>query len=758
MLDYLSEAAGMVVVGETKIDGRITLLSRQPVTLDEAVELLDSILNTRGYAVVRNGRTLKIVSLDKARKELIPVHSGNDPAKIGTSDKVITQVIPIRYADAAKLKTDLSSLLPDGADLSANAASNALILTTTEANIRRLVEIISAIDVHLSEVQQVKVYQLKFANAASAAKLITDIFKPDATSQAGGNPFAALRQMFRGPGGGPGGPMAAMAAAQGNSQNDTGLHAPKVTASSDDRTNTLVVSAPPDVLTVITNVVAELDANPAEQQAVFTYPVRNGQAVNIAAVLNNTFGWSASTTSSTSSTNRYSSGTSNNVMNTRSGGSSFGSSSGGLNRNTSTGSGGYNTNSNANRTSPSSSYPGSGVRSPSASTVQAANSLMGQVYVVADPDTNSLLVTASSSSYPRVKAILDDLDRPVPQVLIKALIAEVTHTNGSDLGAELSAMNIRAFSTSLDANGNAVLTPSRGQSGNTSFPALTPGTGLNVSILEENFTAAIRALAVTSKLDILSRPYILTGDNQPAQIFIGSQFPLPTNTIISDTGQTTTPYQYDQIGLSLDVTPHINPLGLVTLDVFPQIASESGETLQIGPGVNVPVFAVRSAFSRVAVRDGQTIVIGGLMEDKITEAVEKVPLLGDCPIIGALFRHTVKNKSKTELLIFLTPHVAELPEELAGMGKQEVKGTKLLPNAVDKGVFQEHMKGLRIGAASRPAPIRPEITPTTRPATTQPACDQATTQPRELEQNYSPRPPKEQSSGGEGGAEGRVGK
>jgi Flp pilus assembly secretin CpaC len=119
--------------------------------------------------------------------------------------------------------------------------------------------------------------------------------------------------------------------------------------------------------------------------------------------------------------------------------------------------------------------------------------------------------------------------------------------------------------------------------------------------------------------------------------------------------------------------------------------------------VSMPVIAIRSAQSRVAIRDGQTIVIGGLMEDRITESVDKVPILGDIPLVGALFRHTVKNKSKTELLIFLTPHVAQAPEDLAGMSEQETAGTKLLPGAVDKGVFKEHMEGMRRGAASRPA-------------------------------------------------------
>jgi general secretion pathway protein D len=153
----------------------------------------------------------------------------------------------------------------------------------------------------------------------------------------------------------------------------------------------------------------------------------------------------------------------------------------------------------------------------------------------------------------------------------------------------------------------------------------------------------------------------------------------------------------------VNVTPHINPQGLVTLDVYPEISTATGATVAISNTVQAPLFAIRSAQSRVAIRDGQTIVIGGLMEDRVTESVDKVPLLGDIPLVGSLFRHTVKNKSKTELLIFLTPHVAEAPDLLPGMSKDEISGLKLTPKAVAPGVYEEHMRGLERGAASRPA-------------------------------------------------------
>ena len=241
VVEYLSAAAGLVVVQEVPIEGRITLLSQQPVSVDEAVSLLDSVLRAKNLAAVRNGRTLKIVTVDQAKRELVPVLFGNEPEAIPPTDRIVTQVIPIRYADAVKLKTDLATLIPAGADVTTNAASNSLIITSTQASIRRIAEIIRAIDVHTSEVSQVKVFQLRNADATSAAKLITETFKQDQPAQQQSAMPFPFRRGFMREGMGP----------QEETQQTEQKGTLKVTASADTRTNTLVVSAPPDVLKVI---------------------------------------------------------------------------------------------------------------------------------------------------------------------------------------------------------------------------------------------------------------------------------------------------------------------------------------------------------------------------------------------------------------------------------------------------------------------------------------------------------------------------
>jgi general secretion pathway protein D len=313
---------------------------------------------------------------------------------------------------------------------------------------------------------------------------------------------------------------------------------------------------------------------------------------------------------------------------------------------------------------------------------QSLSDLLEQVYFEADTDTNALLVMATPKNWARIKEILDDLDKPVPQVLIKVLLAEVTHSDSLDLGIEFSMLNMRS-------DGDSSLF-------STDFDLVSKG--LILRTIEGEVDVALHALEKDGKLDILSRPYILTSNNQTATITVGEEVPFIRDTRLTDTGQTINTIEYEDIGIILEVTPHINPDGLVIMDVSPEISATTADTVPISETVNAAVFAKRSSVSRVSVHDGQTIVIGGLVKDQLTESVEKVPLLGDIPILGAAFRNTEKDKEKTELLIFLTPYVVTRPEELQQMSESIQSESQLVPNAVAPGVFEKHMSGMQKSA------------------------------------------------------------
>ncbi|MGD0092940.1 MAG: type II secretion system secretin GspD [Planctomycetota bacterium] len=686
VLQQLSEMTGLVVVKDAPLEGRISIISKQEMSVDDAIALLNSVLKEKGYVGIRTGRILKLVKLDEAKKRNIPVRTGNDPALIEANDEVVTQVIPIKYIDAIQLKKDFAPLVPSYADLSANASSNSLILTDTGANIRRIAEIIHAMDTQTTVVAEVKVFQLKYANATSAARLINETFMDDSQKQQQQvqnlPPWMRGAAMFRGGGLGGGGGFGAGGAGGGGpgaaqqDQQQVGQRIRKVTASADDRTNAVVVSAGPDTMKIIAEVIKDLDANPATDQGVFTYRCMNAQAVNLEAIINALFSSQGQTLNRSATTQRTATGQGTNVVRSPSSSTMPGSSVTATPQRTTTApTGGGFGGGFGGGAGVAGSRPGQAL----------TGDLTGQVYAVADADSNSLLVLTSPKNFERVKTVLTELDKPVPQVLIKVLIAEVTHEKTDDLGVDVSVLTKGSVSSVAQDLGVA---------------SATGGLITKVLNTDKDVTVVLRALQTVGKLDVLSRPYIMASDNQLSTITVGNEVPFIVNSRTTDTGQTVNTIQYQDIGIILNVTAHINTEGLVTLDVDPEVSDLTGTTVPISETVSAPVFAKRSAQCRVSVKDAQTIVIGGLMQDKKTETVTAVPLLSKIPGVGGLFRHKVTDKTKTELLIFLTPHVALDPSALKHMAEQEKAALKLTPEAVAPGTFQEHMEGMARGSES----------------------------------------------------------
>ncbi len=189
VLKYLAESVGLQVVKQSPMaDVRVTIIGQQPIYVEDTISLLNSALNIKGYAPIRsgaNGRVLKIVTLEDAKKLNVPVHKGTQPDLIPTTDEVITQVMPLRYIDATRLRQDLTPLISPSASITSNAAGNSLVVTDTSANVHRIAEIVWALDVNTAGASEVRIYALKNADATSAVKLITDIFKPDQTTGGG---------------------------------------------------------------------------------------------------------------------------------------------------------------------------------------------------------------------------------------------------------------------------------------------------------------------------------------------------------------------------------------------------------------------------------------------------------------------------------------------------------------------------------------------------------------------------------------------
>lgn len=185
VLEYLSKEAGFAIIKDAEVRGNVDAISAQPLTKTEAFDMLNSILYSKGYAAIRNGRVLTIVNSNEAKKRLIPVKQGASSQAIPANDEMVTQIIPIRYANATQLVQNLNPLLDENAEISANEASNALILTDTQANIRRVVQIVEALDTSISGITAMRVYPLRNATATEAASIINEVMGGGSSNRSG---------------------------------------------------------------------------------------------------------------------------------------------------------------------------------------------------------------------------------------------------------------------------------------------------------------------------------------------------------------------------------------------------------------------------------------------------------------------------------------------------------------------------------------------------------------------------------------------
>jgi len=316
--------------------------------------------------------------------------------------------------------------------------------------------------------------------------------------------------------------------------------------------------------------------------------------------------------------------------------------------------------------------------------------------ITVDPDTRRLVIITDEETSQYISQVVSNLDRPRPQVLIKVVFLEVTHRDSLDIGVEgggtrqindstkgsgatafgLSGLNSAATNVPLNSLGLPVQ----------SFSPVPPGAGL-YQVLGSDFQATLRAIAQAGKTEVLSRPSILTRNNQQATISLGQQVPLITNTRFDTLGNQINTVAYQAVGIILRVTPFITADGMVEMIVSPETSALADRSqwvpISSGPGgsITAPVIDSRSADTVVVVPDGQTAVIGGLMENNKTQADSKIPLLGDIPLLGNLFKRKVKQTTKTELIIFLTPHIVAEPTQLAGVSAKERSDTTMVPKA-----------------------------------------------------------------------------
>ena len=554
--------------------------------------------------------------------------------------------------------------------------TNSVLVAASEQRLVLIDAVMTEIDRQVNDLLEVKIYKLQNADATQMATVLQTLFQPQvkATQSVGQTSNGNNQNAQRGFGG-PGVAMAGRGSTGGVGTGSGLLPSQEIEIAADVRTRSVICKASREYIAIIDEVVKKLDQDPTETVSTYVIPLRNADAANVSLTLQNLLRSTqtgAGANTPTTNTNRQNQGGPFSGMQTggnnpfgNSGSSSFGSGS------SSRGSSG--TTSRFGNLGPLEGSQEPAAPAASQDEAELRRSIEGNADIQADTTTNSLVIRTSPRNFQSIQGVLRDLDRMRPQVLIKCLIADVTLDEQMQFGVE------GFWEHKFTPSGSAQSTSKY----STSFPL--SNSGLTYTLTPDNgkYQLTLNAFASVGKLRVLATPRILVLDNQTANINVGKQVPRITNTTINSLGNPINTIAYESIGIILNVTPHINPDGLVTMIVAPEISdlASAAESVEITPGVTSPTFNVNSALTSVAVRNGTTVVIGGMIRDSLDDSVSKVPILGDIPLIGALFSNTSKHTIKRELMIFLTPYVAYTGVELEEITQLEKSRLKIMEPA-----------------------------------------------------------------------------
>ena len=596
-----------VFVIDPRVRGKMTLETPQPVSRAQAYRLLQSQLRSMGFAVVETGELTRVVPEADAKLQSGPVSAGRTPAASG--DQIVTQVFRLNHESASNLIPVLRPLISPNNTVVAYPNNNALVVTDYAANLQRVARIIATLDAPAAA--GVEVLTLAHAVATDVAVAVSRMLDDSARASAGAQVDAGQR----------------------------------VVVMADPRINALLVrSASPVKLALARSLVARLDQPSAQPGNIHVVYLRNAEAIKLAQTLRGVLGGGDGQLDTGSSWNEGgASGIAAGGMGTAAGAT--------------TGTAAGTQALGAATTSSLQSGAGQGTA------VQA-----GGAIIAADPATNSLIITAPDPVYRNLRAVIDKLDTRRAQVFIESLIVEISAERAAELGVQWQFLNAPEGTTRVIGGTNL---PSRGAGGNildatTNLGAI--GAGLNLGVVRGttelpgvgtvlNLGLLARALETNANANILATPNLLTLDNEEARIIIGQNVPFITGqfTATGTGGASVNPFQTIErrdVGTTLRVKPQVSESGTVKLQIFQEVSSVQNTTLAAGIITNR-----RAIESNVLVDDGQIIVLGGLIEERVEGGQQKVPGLGDVPLLGQLFRYDDRRRVKTNLLVFLRPIV-----------------------------------------------------------------------------------------------------
>ncbi|WGT62278.1 type II secretion system secretin GspD [Variovorax paradoxus] len=603
----MAVVTGRDVVVDPRVKGTMNLVTDRAIAPAAAFNQFASALRLQGFAVVESEGLYKVVPEADAKLQTQTVNTATPSAGSVAGNQIVTQIFRLNYESANSLLPVLRPLIPPNNTINVNPGNNSLVITDYADNMRRLSRIIAALDV--PNASDIEVIPLKHSIATDMLPLITRLVDGSGSGAPGAAAPGTADASFR------------------------------TTLLADPRSNALILrAANPARAALVRTLVEKLDRAPAESSNgaagnIYVVYLKNADAVRLAATLRAAM--AANQLPGTPGTPGAAGG-------------------------------GGQAQPQANIPQPmqQTSLSGQGGSAAANAPLNNANQPSTGGQIQADPSTNSLIITAPEPQYRQMRAVIDKLDGRRAQVMIEALIVEVSAKKAANFGVQWqSALGNNAVIGTNSSLASANILALTQALATRDVANVRPSSGLNLGIAgkiggQYILGAIANFFNSDGDANVLSTPNLLTLDNEEAKIVIGQNVPFVTGQYASTSGSVGinpfTTVERKDVGLTLRVRPTINENGTVKMTIFQETSTVDQNTVS---NPNGPTTNKRSIESSVLVEDGGLVMLGGLLSDDYNNTIEKVPVAGDIPVLGNLFKNEIRSRTKSNLMMFLRPAV-----------------------------------------------------------------------------------------------------
>ncbi|RQW90014.1 MAG: type II secretion system protein GspD [Geobacter sp.] len=563
MVKFISDLTGKNFIMDERVKGKISVFSPSKISVDEAFSVFTSVLELKGFSVVKMGKFYKILPSSDAKQSGMRLLSGTD--RVPVNEAYVAQVIQLNRMPSREAENFLRPVVSKDGYVASFGPANSLLVVDSALNIQKVLDIVKALDSDLNR-EGAELVFLQHASADNIASIVQEwLFGRDQTTRSG---------------------------QQSQAGSVGGLLVP------DARLNAVIIFGNDKDKEGIKKLIALVDVvPPTSSSKINVYYLENADATEVSKVLEGMFKTTSTATATAAAT-------------------------------------------------------AAKAGAPQQSAFEGTS-----ISITPDKATNSLVIMASPTDFQNLTQVIKQLDRRRRQVFVKALIAEVSLDKLREIGTQLGVAGGGSDGTIAAAG---VFDPfnflGASNAQQKAVVAILQGLANNV-----NFSGALKLLDQSGAVNVLSTPNILTSDNKEAEIFVGENVPFVSSTNLSSTGLSQQSIERKDTGITLRITPQITEGEYIKLDIYQEISAvknSKGEAADL-------ITTKRSAKTSVVVKDSDSVVIGGLIQTRDEDVVNKIPILGDIPLLGYLFKTKSTSRTKTNLLIMLTPQIVRNAADMA---------------------------------------------------------------------------------------------